>query len=57
MATRLEKKEAIQELKAILNKYEEKGIYFICEIDDVYEENYSHILHDIQIIDIYEEEN
>lgn len=53
MVTRLEKKKAINEFKKILNEYAEKGIYFICQIDDVYEENETHILHDYQIIDIY----
>jgi hypothetical protein len=56
MITRLEKKNAIKEFKEFLNKYEEKGIVFICTIDDVYEENESHILHDYQIIDVYRDE-
>jgi hypothetical protein len=56
MITRLEKKNAIKEFKEFLNKYEEKGIAFICTIDDVYEENEFHILHDYQIIDVYRDE-
>jgi hypothetical protein len=56
MITRLEKRKAIKSLKQFLNDYAEKGIYFICEIDDVYNENESHILHDIQIIDIYQDD-
>lgn len=55
MITRLEKKKAINEFKKILNEYAEKGIYFICEIDDVYTENETHILHDYQIVDIYQD--
>jgi len=57
MITRLEKKKAINEFKKILNEYEEKGIYFICEIDDVYDENETHILHDYQIIDVYRDDD
>ena len=57
MVTRLEKKKAIQELRKILNDYRDKGILFICTIDDVYEENENHILHDYQIIDVYRDED
>lgn len=57
MITRLEKKKAINEFKKILNEYAEQGIYFICKIDDVYDENDTHILHDYQIIDIYRDDN
>ena len=56
MITRLEKKKAIKEFKEFLNKYEEKDIAFICTIDDVYEENESHILHAYQIVDVYRDE-
>lgn len=44
------KRKAIEELVNLLNKYEKKGIFFVCCADDFIDVE-NHILHNIQIVD------